>query len=73
MKLGHKIPDILGCNWYKIRFNLTSLRKDVPVLPTKNYRPFKPSFKAMEATKGIIFMREVPQASFSKAHQKALQ
>ena len=41
MKLGHKIPDILGCNWCKIRFNLTSLKKDVPVLPQKKLQAFQ--------------------------------
>ena len=41
MKLGYKIPDILGSNRYKIRFNLTSLKKDVPVLPQKKLQAFQ--------------------------------
>ena len=71
MKLGYKIPDILGSKRYKIQLN--ALETMSQFFLKKNYRPFRPSLEAMEATKGFIFMWEVPQASLSKAPKKELQ
>ena len=62
MKLCHKISYILGCNWCKIRFYLTRIKKVVYVFPQKKLQAFQTQPRGRGGHQGDHFHMRSPTA-----------